>query len=302
MFLANIVYNDYYKQPNVNVRINRLADTPSALKDKVVIENDGVAAANKFIFTLYPNSDIINFSKPFYTENLTVTQDGQRLLVANIPRLARGAEVVLNTNIKPSNSNITLFRVIGTYDQGSIEKLISLGVEQGQATSNTTELSISKSFFTDPFLSISATASIAGIAASAASSIFASGSKRKRIQNMPDILKRREKRFLSNIENEINKNNQSLENNIMHTGKLSSKAWNLPYTKRSKYLTDKKLYDSINEYYTQVNMRNFDFSQDRISSWIVKKHNQDCLRLSKVASETIQTKRINTTQGESNNE
>lgn len=115
LFVLNNLNLDF-NQPHLDITVyNRNPEY------RTVVLNDGRSAATHVRLTLYFSDNLTSYRKSFFGENVTLKKDDPHTVVADIPRLTRGALVSIHaiTNASANEDSDPYYVVSASYDQGS---------------------------------------------------------------------------------------------------------------------------------------------------------------------------------------
>ena len=260
-------------QPHIYLQVNSFGGNNSQEQQQtkfqtIAINDRRSAATNVRLTLLYPSANIINYSIPFHNENITsLTLEGTTSLVADIDRFSKGATVIINTTVmkkdEVAGSPYKYYAISATFDQGTntifnlssptirvedIEKVIPLNL---------------RLLIVATFLALVC---------------FLMGLFYKRIKHFKFQIN--QPKFVFDVVKEMVIVRDTLKNNILSTDIFPFSRWNSieDETKRQIF-SDHRDYNLINEFYTELKQRDSDFSQKDISDQVLRKNNEDCLRL-----------------------
>ena len=123
LFVLTHLVTDF-NQPNINLQVYQSVLGDNQIISKILATNDGRAAATQVLLTVYyPAANIVNYSSPFHSENMTLLQQKPNLLVAKLDRLTKDATITINIMAarldKGLGFNNNSYIVSASYDQGS---------------------------------------------------------------------------------------------------------------------------------------------------------------------------------------
>jgi hypothetical protein len=125
-FVLNAANTDF-NQPHFVITSNNTHSYENMSTQNTVLRNDGRSEATNVRFTLVlfdpdtrETNKIINASKKTITENFTLHQEDDQTLIANIPRLAEGSQISIESNTsKPATYVATAASDQGTENAAS---------------------------------------------------------------------------------------------------------------------------------------------------------------------------------------
>jgi hypothetical protein len=126
VFAANSIYNDYIRQPHIDIIIE-----PRDLSAIVSVINTGVTTAHDVRLILYSaESDITNYRIIYSSEDTNFTkQDEPKGLVAEMNRMSPGSSIRLQTALNSTEIHGTIrYYVDVVYDEGSTYGVAHLGI------------------------------------------------------------------------------------------------------------------------------------------------------------------------------
>lgn len=265
VFVVTNLVSDF-NQPHINLQVDESVIGDSQITSKVLATNDGRLAATHVLLTaFYPAANIVNYSSPFHSENMTLLKQKTNLLVAKIDRLAKDATIAINIVTARMNKGLgynNSYIVSASYDQGS------------NVISN----------IRTPFLNVDNPTIVPSrvrvlIFASALSVVFfIIALYYKRIKNFVKNLGG--PTYVLSIIREMASIQNELKNDISSKRIFTSEIWESKDNQiRRQIFGNYEDYNKIDELYVGLKKRDSVLSQKNIGNELIKKCNKSCLWL-----------------------
>jgi Short C-terminal domain len=255
-----------FNQPHINLQVDQSIIRDNQIKSQILVSNDGrVAATHVLLTAFYPAANILNYSSPFHSEDMTLIQQKPTLLVANINRLAKDATIAVNIMLvmnKHLGFNNNSYIVSASYDQGSttISNINSplLNVNNPTLVPNRIRLLVFASTLSAIF--------------------FILALSYKRIKNFTKSLGR--PTYILSVIREMASIQNELKNDIISKRIFTSEIWESKDDQiRRQIFSNYEDYNKVDEFYVELKKRDSILSQKNISNDLVKKYNRSCLWL-----------------------
>ena len=255
-----------FNQPHINLQVDQSIIRDNQIKSQILASNDGrLAATNVLLTAFYPAANILNYSSPFHSEDMTLIQQKPTLLVANINRLAKDATIAVNIMLvmnKHLGFNNNSYIVSASYDQGSntISNINSplLKVDNPTLVPNNIRLLV--------------------LASTLSAIFFVLSLSYKRIKNFIKSLGR--PTYILSLIREMASIQNELKNDIISKRIFTSEIWESKDDRiRRQIFSNYEDYNKVDEFYVELKKRDSVLSQKNISNDLVKKYNRSCLWL-----------------------
>jgi hypothetical protein len=263
LFVLTHLVTDF-NEPNINLQVYQSVLGDNQIISKILATNDGRAAATQVLLTVYyPAANIVNYSSPFHSENMTLLQQKPNLLVAKLDRLTKDATITINIMAasldKGLGFNNNSYIVSASYDQGS------------NIISTTGSPSDNPSFVPSRIQAL--------VFASVLSTVFfIIALYYKKIKNFIKKLER--STYVISIIREMASIQNEIKNDIISKRIFTSEIWDSKDDKmRRQIFRNYEDYNKIDEFYIGLNKRDSVLSQKNISNDLIKEYNKSCLWL-----------------------
>ena len=267
IFVVTNLVSDF-NQPHINLQVDQSVIGDNQITSKILATNDGrVAATHVLLTAFYPAANIVNYSSPFHSENMTLIQQKPTLLLAKIDRL-HNQDPTIAINIVTARVNKGLgfnnnsYIVSASYDQGSntISNINSplLNVDNSTLVPNRIRELVFASILSAIF--------------------FVIALSYKRIKNFIKSLGR--PTYILSVIREMASIQNELKNDIISKRIFTSETWESKDDRtRRQIFSNYEDYNKVDEFYIELKKRDSVLSQKNISHNLIKKYNRSCLWL-----------------------
>ena len=119
--ISGIILEIYQTVPSADfeIKVRSAESINSTTLSQIKVKNTGEIPARNVTVILNPENDIIDYSPGLQMERFELVLHGPRSLFVEIPRLANGAEISVNTILNVTNTEREGYHVFVVSDQGS---------------------------------------------------------------------------------------------------------------------------------------------------------------------------------------
>ena len=111
------LYLDIITNPDIKISLGPTTSHDKYISSEVIVKNKGLKPATNLRITINPSDEILNFEPKFYTEDMSLKQNGPNSLIGKMDRLANPQTVKINVNLNATE--IEQYSIFVTHDTGS---------------------------------------------------------------------------------------------------------------------------------------------------------------------------------------